>query len=247
MPRIDRIGRAARDFGENPMTDPAQNDGRQGDAKRRRHRGVLIFALALMLPTTALSVYAPTLYRMFCNLTGYGGTVQRATAPVDPAAVSDATVTVAFDANVAPGLAWSFQPEQRSVVTRFGEPTRVYYTAKNLSDETVVARATFNVTPDKTAPYFFKIECFCFTEERLGPGESARMPLVLYVDEEMLNDPDARQAKTITLSYTFFRQDGLSPDEIAAARELAGESEALDTELSTAASVEFRNDAPRGE
>ena len=154
-------------------------------------------------------------------------------------------ITVRFDANVAPGLSWEFRPEQRMVETRFGEPTKVYYYAKNNSDETVVARATFNVTPYQTAPYFFKIECFCFTEEKLGPGESARMPLVLYIDEQMLKDKNAKMFRNITLSYTFFKQNDLSPEEVEAARDLKAGSVATDAKLESAESVGFENDAPR--
>src|SRR3546814_876668 len=147
----------------------------------------------LMALMSGLVVYSPTLYRMFCDLTGFGGTVQRAAAPQPARAATNETVTVFFDANVAPDLPWEFRPEQRKVEARFGEPTRVNYYARNNSDATVVARATFNVTPYKAAPYFFKIECFCFTEEKLGPGESAQMPLVLYVDEQILKDPNAKE------------------------------------------------------
>ncbi len=206
---------------------------------------VLAFAGALMAMMTGLVAYAPTLYQMFCNLTGFGGTVQRATAPEPSLAASGRSVTVSFDANVAPGLPWEFRPEQRKVEARFGEPTRVNYYARNNSDETVVARATFNVTPYKAAPYFFKIECFCFTEERLGPGESAKMPLVLYVDEQLLKDPNTREVRDINLSYTFFRQTDLSLEEVEAARDLRGGSEKLDAELSRTDTVDFENDAPR--
>lgn len=214
-------------------------------AVRMKNLRVLAFAGALMAMMTGLVAYAPTLYQMFCNLTGFGGTVQRATAPEPSLAASGRSVTVSFDANVAPGLPWEFRPEQRKVEARFGEPTRVNYYARNNSDETVVARATFNVTPYKAAPYFFKIECFCFTEERLGPGESAKMPLVLYVDEQLLKDPNTREVRDINLSYTFFRQTDLSLEEVEAARDLRGGSEKLDAELSRTDTVDFENDAPR--
>lgn len=162
-----------------------------------------------------------------------------------PTATSNETVQVFFDANVAPDLPWEFRPEQRSVETKFGVPTKVYYYAKNVSNETVVARATFNVTPYQTAPFFFKIECFCFTEEKLGPGQSARMPLVLYLDEQMLKDEDARIFREVTLSYTFFRQKNLSYQEIEAARDLSKGSDETDQRLTTSSTQEFDNDAPR--
>jgi cytochrome c oxidase assembly protein subunit 11 len=222
---------------------------------RLRNARTLALLGSLLLVMVGLVAYSPTLYQFFCAMTGYGGTVQRAveptTAEAQPAAtdeevaLAERTVTVNFDSNVAPGLDWEFRPEQRNVETRLGEPTKVYYYARNRTDETVVARATFNVTPYKAAPYFFKIECFCFTEEKLGPGESARMPLVLYVDEQMLEDPDTAEVRDITLSYTFFKQDDLSPEEVQAARDLKGGSEALDAGLERTGAAEFDNDAPR--
>ena len=212
---------------------------------RFRHAKILAFSGTLLAISTGLVSYSPTLYRMFCNLTGYGGTVQRAVAKQAVAPISNEKITVSFDANVAPGLSWEFRPEQHKVETRIGEPTKVYYYARNNSDETQIAQATYNVTPYQAAPYFFKIECFCFTQEKLGPGESARMPLVFYVDEEMLNDTDAKGAHDITLSYTFFRQKNLTAKEVAAARDLKAGSEEKDSKLKSAASAQFENDAPR--
>ena len=211
---------------------------------RSKNRRVLILAGTLMAIMSGLVVYSPTLYRMFCSLTGYGGTVQRIAAP-EAEAVAGQPVTVTFDANVAPGLPWEFRPEQNKVTTRFGKATKVYYYAKNLSEETVVARAVFNVTPYKVAPYFFKIECFCFTEEKLGPGESARMPLVFYVDAQLAKDPTTKEVRDITLSYTFYKQTKLSKDKVTAARNLKAGSEATDAELARSESAKFDNDAPR--
>jgi cytochrome c oxidase assembly protein subunit 11 len=222
---------------------------------RLRNARTLALLAGLLGVMVALVVYSPTLYQMFCAATGYGGTVQRAVAAdrgeAEPAATQPQSagagpaVTVYFDSNVAPGLDWDFRPEQRKVETRVGEPTKIYYYARNRSDQPVVARATFNVTPYKAAPYFFKIQCFCFTEERLGPGESARMPVVLYVDEQILKDPDTTDVHDITLSYTFFKRDDLSPEGVQAARELKRGSAALDAALEQAPSADFENDAPR--
>ncbi|MEW5424938.1 cytochrome c oxidase assembly protein [Amorphus sp. 3PC139-8] len=217
----------------------------------RRHLPLLLTICGVLVVMVGLVSYSPTLYRLFCAATGYGGTVNRAQAstgsstdaPVD--ATQSKTVTVRFDANVAPGLEWNFKPEQHSVEAKIGEPTKAYYTATNRSDETIVAHATFNVTPYQVAPYFFKIQCFCFTEERLEPGESARMPLVFYLDQQMMKDEDAADVSTVTLSYTFFRQTDLTQEEIAAARDLAGGSDKLDQTLKSDASVGFANDAPR--
>ena len=209
----------------------------------RSNRVIAVACLAFFVGMIGMAYAAVPLYQLFCQVTGYGGTTQRATQYSDR--ILERKITVRFDANVAPGLDWEFAPGQRSVEARIGEPTKAYYTARNTSDETIVAHASFNVTPYQLAPYFFKIECFCFTEERLAPGESAKMPLVFYLDEEMLNDKDAKDLTTVTLSYTFFKQTDLTPEEVAAARDLAGESETLDAKLAEDGKAAFANDAPR--
>ncbi len=152
--------------------------------------------------TTAVS-YSVTLYRLFCNVTGAGGTTQRVEA--DTAAASAQTVTVFFNTDVSPGLPWRFRPVQRQVTVHLGEQTPVFFEAENLSDEDIVGHATFNVTPDKAGLYFKKIECFCFTEERLGAHQTVQMPVEFYVDPEIATQPGTADVRQITLSYTFFR------------------------------------------
>jgi cytochrome c oxidase assembly protein subunit 11 len=207
---------------------------------------VPIFAvLAIMV---GLVAYSPTLYRLFCAATGYGGTVRRSVQPVaarEDEAASGKTITVFFDSNVANGLPWDFRPEQRSVTVPLGKPTKVYYDARNNSNRTIVARAVYNVTPGQIATYFFKIECFCFTNERLNPGESARMPLVFYIDKQAASDEGARHVSTVTLSYTFYPQDKLSPQEIANTRDLGTGSAGEDAKLVGSSKATFANDAPR--
>ncbi|WP_022729932.1 cytochrome c oxidase assembly protein [Fodinicurvata sediminis] len=235
------------------------------DKKRpRSNRRVLALTLAPLLVMGGLVAYSPTLYQMFCDLTGFGGTVQaaseektetqeetqtaRATEGDGTQSTADGdvpTVRITFDANVDSALPWTFRAEQRDVEVPVGETAKVYYYAENNTDETVVARATFNVTPYKAAPYFFKIECFCFTEEKLGPGESARMPLQLYIDEEMLADTNTEMVRDMTLSYTFYRQEDLSREEAEAARDLKAGSQRVEDRLDQAEEVEYRNDAPR--
>jgi len=212
---------------------------------RTRHLPVIAVSVALMAMMTGLVIYSPTLYRMFCSLTGYNGTVRRVSLPKAAAGASDVPIIVHFDANVAPDLPWEFKPEQQKVTTHFGEPTKVYYTAKNNSDKTLVGRAVFNVTPFAAAPFFFKIECFCFTDEKLAPGESARMPLVFYVDQEMLKDPDAEMLTELTLSYTFYKQADRSAEELKSVRNLKSGSEQTDTDLKQTQSAHFANDAPK--
>ncbi len=178
----------------------------------RLRRGKLLtlaaagLAIAVMV---GLVSYSPTLYRLFCSVTGYGGTVQQAKAVTF--GISRRTVVVRFDTNVAPGLDWEFKPLQAEVTTHLGEPTEVYFYSKNLSDEPVVARAVYNVTPFKVGPYFTKTQCFCFTNEVLKPGESARMPVVFYVDPKLAKDRNTSDVETITLSYTFFKAKDQSP------------------------------------
>lgn len=212
---------------------------------RTRHLPVIIVSVALMAMMTGLVIYSPTLYRMFCSVTGYNGTVRRVSLQQAKAKASDIPITVHFDANIAPDLPWEFRPEQQKVVTHFGEPTKVYYTAKNISDKTLVGRAVFNITPFAAAPFFFKIECFCFTDEKLAPGESARMPLVFYVDEEMLKDPDAEMLTELTLSYTFYKQADRTAEELAKVRDLKAGSQKTDAELKRTQSAQFDNDAPK--
>jgi cytochrome c oxidase assembly protein subunit 11 len=213
---------------------------------RSRHISVVAIAVIMMAGMTSLVVYSPTLYRMFCAVTGIDGTVRRISLEkAEKSGTSDVPITVHFDANIAQDLPWEFRPEQQKVVTHFGEPTKVYYYARNNSDHTLVGRAVFNVTPYSAAPYFFKIECFCFTDEKLKPGESARMPLVFYVDKEMLNDEDAEMLTELTLSYTFYKQPDRTAEELGKVRDLKRGSEATDAELERTQAAKFANDAPK--
>jgi cytochrome c oxidase assembly protein subunit 11 len=170
--------------------------------KRIRNLVVLIPLLGAIAGMTVLVSYSVTLYRLFCAATGLGGTTQRVLA--DTAQESTRIVTVTFDAQVADGLPWEFKPLQQSVTLRLGEEKLVFFYAKNLSEKPLIAHATFNVTPTKAGPYFNKIQCFCFSDERLAPGEDAKMPVDFYVDPAMAKDTNASDLSNITLSYTFF-------------------------------------------
>jgi cytochrome c oxidase assembly protein subunit 11 len=171
--------------------------------RQRRSLRVVSPCLAIIGAMFGLVAYSPQLYRLFCGATGLGGTTQRANA--DTMAVAKRTVTVQFDSNVAPGLPWRFEPEQRAVVVHLGEQKLVYFGAENTSDQPIVGHATFNVTPLQTGIYFNKIQCFCFTEERLDPYQKVDMPVVFFVDPSLDKDPELRSIDTITLAYTFFR------------------------------------------
>ena len=173
---------------------------------RRTNLNVLIPAFAVLGMMFGLVAYAPTLYRVFCGATGYGGTTQRAYS--DPATTSDRTVEVAFDSNVAPDLPWRFAPEQRSVTVHLGEQKLVFFTAENLSNESIVAHATFNVTPETSGLYFNKIQCFCFSQQTLKPGETVDMPVIFFVDPDIAKDGNLDTVRDITLSYTFYPESG---------------------------------------
>ena len=157
--------------------------------------------LAVGVMTTLVS-YSVTLYRLFCQATGAFGTTERAAS--DTATESVRTVTVSFNTDVAPGMPWRFNPVQPSVTVHLGQESLVFFEAENLSDHPIVGHATFNVTPDRVGLYFKKIQCFCFTEERLGAHQKVEMPVDFFVDPRMAADPDASDVHNIVLSYTFF-------------------------------------------
>jgi cytochrome c oxidase assembly protein subunit 11 len=174
----------------------------QPQARGNRKIGLIMGAVALGM--LGLGYAAVPFYRMFCQATGFNGTTQRATS-AQAAAVraTGAPITIRFDANVAPGLKWVFRPEQVTQDGRVGERKMAWFYAKNVSDHAIVGRAVFNVTPEQTGAYFHKIQCFCFSNQRLEAGQEVRMPVIYYVDPAMLKDVDARDVPEITLSYTF--------------------------------------------
>ena len=167
-----------------------------------RNNAVLVSCLAVVIGMVGLSYAAVPLYDLFCRVTGYGGTPQRAAAA--PGAVGDRIINVRFDTNTDRELPWTFQPEQRSVTVKVGENRLVFFRAVNNSDRSIVGHATFNVVPDRAGRYFNKIQCFCFTEQRLDPGQSVDMPVSFFIAPEILTDPDGRGINEITLSYTFY-------------------------------------------
>jgi len=177
---------------------------------RTRNAIVATVLVGVVGGMVGLSFASVPLYRLFCQLTGFGGTPNVATAP-DTTKASDRTIAVRFDANVNPALPWAFRPEQREIRVRLGEPTLAFYKAVNQSDRAVTGTATFNVTPYKAGIYFSKIECFCFTEQRLAARQSADMPVQFFVDPEIITDPNMRDVTAITLSYTFFPVEAEEP------------------------------------
>ncbi len=151
---------------------------------------------------TGVSFAAVPLYRIFCQVTGFGGTTMKAEGPAPGAVAGE--VGVRFDANIDPALPWKFEPEQTTIRIHPGARTVVNYLATNYTARKTAGTATFNVTPAQAGQYFSKIECFCFTEQALKPGESVKMPVVFFVDPKLLTDPATRHIDEITLSYTFY-------------------------------------------
>jgi len=190
-------------------TKPAETTRNAGSAvfaMDRRHARVAVSALLFSFFMLGMSYAAVPLYDMFCRVTGFGGTTQ--VAERAPDRVLDRTVTVRFDGNVASGLGgWEFEPVQRTMTVRIGESNLAFYRATNTTDRPLVGTASFNVAPDAAGAYFAKIACFCFTEQRLEPGQSVEMPVSFFVDPEFVDDKDSKRLSQITLSYTFFPVD----------------------------------------
>lgn len=169
---------------------------------------------ALVAFMVGMSFAAVPLYSLFCRVTGFGGIP--ATASAAPDVMNEQMITVRFDATRAPGMPWTFKPVEREMQLHIGEQGLAFYEASNPTDRPVAGQAAFNVAPYAAGGYFTKIECFCFTEQVLQPGETVLMPVSFFVDPDLLDDPDGRFVHTITLSYTFFEID--LPDSAVQAR-----------------------------
>lgn len=167
-----------------------------------RNRNVALMAAGLAAAMAGLAFASVPLYRLYCQVTGFGGTTQVATAA--PSAPADKSIAIRFDANVDSSLGWSFHPKEQRQRIRIGEVAMVYYVVRNGGAATTAGSAVFNVTPPEAGAYFNKISCFCFTEQQLAPGQSAEMPVQYFVDPAILEDADARSIREITLSYTFY-------------------------------------------
>jgi cytochrome c oxidase assembly protein subunit 11 len=189
--------------------------GTKSEETRRRDRTVAIACLAFALGMVGAAYASVPLYRMFCQATGYGGTTQR--AETAPNRVLDSVVTVRFDSNASPDVPWEFQPTEREMKVKLGEVRQTSYRVKNLSDRRVTAQATYGVTPDTAGSYFNKLECFCFTDQTLAPGETKDMPIIFFVDPAMIDAEELKDLPAITLSYTFFRAADEKPVAEAAA------------------------------
>ena len=180
-----------------------------GDGKRNQRTAFMLFGLVAGM--IGLSFAAVPAYRLFCQVTGFGGTTQVAESASGE--LGERRITVRFNADTHPSLPWAFQPEQRAIEVQVGESHLTFYKARNLADRPVSGVSTFNVTPQKAGAYFNKVQCFCFEDQVLQPGEEIEMGVSFFVDPAIEQDPNLADVKTITLSYTFFASLDDAPDE----------------------------------
>lgn len=199
------------------MTRPAtpQDEAAAQTLAARRNRTVGLVCAGVFLFMVGAAYAAVPLYNLFCRVTGFGGTTQVAEQAADH--VIDRKIIVRFDGNVRHDLSWSFAPEHREMTLKMGETGEMAYRATNTGTRPLTGTSVFNVTPLEAGAYFNKLQCFCFTEQTLEPGETVEMPVVFFVDPDMDNDPDLKNVREITLSYTFFPVD--APEQPVAARE----------------------------
>lgn len=185
------------------MTDTPQTAPDNGQANQQKaNRRVAVSAGVMALAMIGVSFAAVPLYDMFCRVTGFGGTTQVAESA--PGAVSDRVITVRFDASLNRKMPWRFEAPNAAVDLPVGESGLAFYRAKNPTDRMITGTATYNVSPPEAGIYFSKIDCFCFTEQVLRPGEEVDMPVSFFIDPDILTDREMDDVKTITLSYTFF-------------------------------------------
>ena len=176
------------------------------DTDRKSGHGILALSLAaLVTGMVGLSFASVPLYRLFCQVTGYGGVPQRADKA--PGEVLDRTIKIRFDGNVDGSLPWTFAPVQQTMDVKIGETALAFFKASNNSSSPVTGRAIFNVSPELTGRYFTKIECFCFKQQTLEAGQTVEMPVTFFVDPKIVDDDDTKHITEIALSYTFYRSD----------------------------------------
>lgn len=172
----------------------------------RRNGRTAALAGLIVLFMLGLAYASVPLYRLFCQVTGFGGTTQMRVGGEAPGAVGR-LISVRFDGNVSPALGWDFRPVDNTRRVAIGARNIALFTARNTGPTAITGTATFNVSPNQAGQYFVKVQCFCFTEQTLQPGQEVSMPVIFYVDPAILNDPDARDISEITLSYTFYPVD----------------------------------------
>jgi cytochrome c oxidase assembly protein subunit 11 len=244
---------ASRSFAAPPPPPPPRSSP-PAERWRAAAANQSLYLAALVVGMVGATYGAVPLYRLFCQATGFGGTVKegatveaklraRKQTPSSPAAPPARPITVTFNADVADGLHWRFAPAQRAVAVRPGQSALAFFTATNLTARPITGVSTYNVAPQHAAPYFNKVQCFCFEEQRLLPGESVDMPVLFYIDPEFADDRRLRGVDTLTLSYTFFLvDDGTMGEAEVAARRGAAEAarEAEDAAVAALAAARAR-------
>ncbi len=170
-----------------------------------RHKLTARILIGVAVAMLGLGFASKPLYDTFCKVTGYGGTTKQAETNLSE--ILDRKVNIYFDSNVQVGLPWDFKPEQVKLTVNVGQSGLAYYKVKNTSDRAITGTATYNVTPTKAAPFFIKTECFCFTEQRIEPGQEISFPVLFHVDSQIDEDKRLKDVRDITLSYTFFDID----------------------------------------
>jgi cytochrome c oxidase assembly protein subunit 11 len=175
------------------------------NTSKRRHGLVALSLAGLVAGMVGLAFASVPLYRMFCQVTGYGGQPQRADKA--PGEVLERTIRVRFDGNVDHALPWTFAPVQQTMDVKIGETALAFFKATNQTSAPVSGTAIFNVAPELASRYFTKIECFCFKQQTLAGGQTVEMPVTFFVDPKIVEDEDTRNISEITLSYTFYRAD----------------------------------------
>jgi cytochrome c oxidase assembly protein subunit 11 len=196
---------------DQPTASPAKA-ARRGLTRDALVASICGFVVVLMVGAAYAAV---PFYNWFCRTTGFNGTTQVATSAPSGAPLTR-MVTVRFDSNVAPGLPWKFEPEQTEIEVKIGQVVTVFYTVTNQSARTTAGQAAYNVAPLTVGAYFQKINCFCFTEQTMAPGEKREMPVVFYVDPSLVADHDNDGLNSITLSYTFYPVRDPAPKPLAA-------------------------------
>jgi cytochrome c oxidase assembly protein subunit 11 len=183
--------------------------------QRRRNGATVLVLVSVVAGMAGVSAASVPLYRLFCAATGFGGTTQRAATAPSKAATS--LITIRFDAETAPGLDWEFHPLTDELAVHPGAQNQVFFRAVNRATVPVTARAIYNVTPTKAGIYFNKLQCFCFGNQTLAPGESVDMGVVFFVDPDILTEPSTSEVRSITLSYTMFRAPETARTTVSAA------------------------------
>jgi cytochrome c oxidase assembly protein subunit 11 len=173
------------------------------NALKSQNKKSIIIISFIVLFMLSLSFAAVPLYDIFCRVTGFGGTTQIASTA--PGSTGHPDINVRFESSTSSSLNWDFFAKSKVVTIPIGEEKTIFYFAKNLSDKPIVGTATFNVTPAKVGQYFMKIDCFCFVEQLLKPGESMNMPVTFFIDPDIYKDENVKEVNEITLSYTFMK------------------------------------------